>query len=154
MSSVTVIVYETLFLEKALPRLVEKGLQTGKRMVIITGTQERAFFIDQLLWTYTPVSFLPHGCQGKDLAPQDHPIWITFQEETGNKDKEPLPPIVVLVETLDIPKELDGVEKILAFALPQERDKAQQAFQDFPHCSFWTQTDAGWKNSDKVESIT
>lgn len=141
MNSLSVMVYETLFLEKALPRLVEKGLQTGKKIVVITGTQERALFIDQLLWTYTPLSFLPHGCQGQDPDPKEHPIWITAQEHQA-----PCAPIIVLVETLDIPKNLEGVEKIQVFSLPQERLKVRQAFHTFAHCSFFEQTETGWKS--------
>jgi DNA polymerase IIIc chi subunit len=141
MNSLSVMVYETPLLEKALPRLVEKCLQTGKKIVIVVGTPERALAIDHLLWTYTPISFLPHGCQGQDQNPTEHPIWITSQDQA-----RPFSPIVILVETLNIPQDLEGVEKILVFSLPQERVSVRTAFKAFPQCSFWSQTEAGWKS--------
>ena len=48
-------------LEHVLPKLLEKTLETGGRAVIFASSEERVKEIDDLLWTYEPNSWLPHG---------------------------------------------------------------------------------------------
>src|SRR5258708_27948288 len=52
----------TMPLERALPRIVERALAEGHRVVVIAGSAERVDHLDALLWTYDEASFLPHGC--------------------------------------------------------------------------------------------
>lgn len=51
-------------LERALPRLLEKIVSVGFRVALTAPSDERAEQLDQLLWTYDPGSFLPHGREG------------------------------------------------------------------------------------------
>ena len=48
-------------LESALPRLLERTLESNSRAVVITSSDERVEMLDDLLWTYDPASWLPHG---------------------------------------------------------------------------------------------
>src|SRR5215470_1536790 len=48
-------------LERALPRLLERALAEGHRVVVMAGSPERVQHLDDLLWTYSDESFLPHG---------------------------------------------------------------------------------------------
>ena len=61
-------------LEAALPRLLEKALASGERVVV---RSDAALLkrLDGLLWTYAPASFLPHGLEGPDAAGQ--PVLLT-----------------------------------------------------------------------------
>jgi DNA polymerase-3 subunit chi len=70
-------------LEQALPRLLEKTLQSGKRAVVIVGSAERAETLASLLWTADPDSFLPHGT-ARDGFPERQPIWLTERDENPN----------------------------------------------------------------------
>ncbi|MDG2532723.1 DNA polymerase III subunit chi [Sphingomonas sp. HITSZ_GF] len=51
-------------LERALPRIAERVVETGGRLLIVAGEASQRARLDQLLWTYSPESFLPHGQAG------------------------------------------------------------------------------------------
>lgn len=70
-------------LEKALPKLLEKVLESGARAVVMAGSEERVESLAVLLWTYHPNSFLPHGT-ARDGKPEVQPIWLTERDENPN----------------------------------------------------------------------
>lgn len=70
-------------LERALPKLMEKVLESGERAVIMTGSAERAESICGVLWTYDKESFLPHGTS-RDGHAAEQPLWITPDDENPN----------------------------------------------------------------------
>ncbi|MEX2454150.1 MAG: DNA polymerase III subunit chi [Rhodospirillaceae bacterium] len=70
-------------LERALPKLMEKVLESGERAVIRTGSAERAESICGVLWTYDKETFLPHGT-ARDGHAADQPLWITPEDENPN----------------------------------------------------------------------
>ncbi|SCA57615.1 DNA polymerase III subunit chi [Candidatus Terasakiella magnetica] len=70
-------------LEQALPKLLEKTLQVGKRAVVQVSSKERAEALANDLWTYSAESWLPHGTQ-KDGHAEKQPIWITPETENPN----------------------------------------------------------------------
>jgi DNA polymerase-3 subunit chi len=81
---------ETLFyhlerrsLDEVLPGLVERTLERGWRAVIKAETAERADAIDDLLWTYSERTFLPHSQSG-DGEPARQPVLITVENENPN----------------------------------------------------------------------
>jgi len=51
-------------LERVLPRIAERVLADGNRLLVVAGDEDRRVRLDQLLWTYAPESFLPHGVAG------------------------------------------------------------------------------------------
>jgi DNA polymerase III subunit chi len=71
-------------LEKTLPKLMEKVLQGGKRAVIVSPSKERVEVLNTLLWTYTTLTFLPHGSAIDGFADQQ-PIWLTSEVENPNQ---------------------------------------------------------------------
>ena len=86
MGSVTEIAFYHLVrspLEKALPKLLEKTLEAGKRAVVMVGSVERAEALATLLWTYGRESWLPHGTE-RDGEPEQQPIWLTARDENPN----------------------------------------------------------------------
>src|ERR1700674_1817083 len=70
-------------LERALPRLLERALGDGHRVVVLAASQERVARLDGLLWTYNEASFLPHG-SGRDANAPQHPIYLTDRDENPN----------------------------------------------------------------------
>ncbi len=70
-------------LEQALPRLLEKVLQSGKRAVVMAGSEDRVEALNTLLWTFDPNGFLPHGSKA-DGNPDRQPIWFTTEDENPN----------------------------------------------------------------------
>lgn len=70
-------------LEQVLPELLEKTLERGWKAVVRAGSAERVEALNQMLWTYHPNSFLPHG-SAKDGYADRQPIWLTEREERPN----------------------------------------------------------------------
>jgi DNA polymerase III subunit chi len=70
-------------LERALPRLLERALADGHRVVVLAGSAERVAHLDGLLWTYNEASFLPHGT-ARDGNAARHPICLTDRDENPN----------------------------------------------------------------------
>ena len=74
---------ETQPLERVLPVLVEKSLERGWKVLVETGSEERAEAIDSLLWTFRDDSFVPHArTGGGDDALQ--PVLITTRPDNPN----------------------------------------------------------------------
>ena len=48
-------------LEDTLPVILERAYGRGDRILVMTGSSERAEALAAHLWTYKPDSFLPHG---------------------------------------------------------------------------------------------
>jgi DNA polymerase III subunit chi len=70
-------------LERALPQIAEKVIATGGRLVIVAGEEAQRAKLDQLLWSFAPESFLPHGqAGGPDDARQ--PVLIAAAPEAAN----------------------------------------------------------------------
>jgi DNA polymerase III subunit chi len=72
-------------LEAFLPSLLDKILKSGGRVVMESPIHERLSFLSSHLWTYNPVSFLPHGCEGEDDFEKDQPIWLNTSGKNVNK---------------------------------------------------------------------
>ena len=70
-------------LEQALPRLLERARAAGHKIVVMTGSAERTQAIDNLLWTFDPAAWLPHGA-AKDGDAALQPILITEADENPN----------------------------------------------------------------------
>ncbi len=70
-------------LERALPKLLEKTLQAGKRALVVTGSGARVEALNALLWTYDQDAWLPHG-SARDGHAEDQPIWITDGDDNPN----------------------------------------------------------------------
>ena len=70
-------------LEKALPRLLEKVLESGRRAVVLAASDERAEALNAALWTYDQGSFLPHGTV-RDGRPERQPIFLATDDAAPN----------------------------------------------------------------------
>jgi DNA polymerase-3 subunit chi len=70
-------------LEHVLPRIAERVLESGERLLLVSGDEALAARLDSRLWTYEPVSFLPHGRVGQG-GEADQPILISPSVEPLN----------------------------------------------------------------------
>lgn len=65
-------------------RLADKAFQRGHNIFINAPDEDQARRLDDLLWTYRPTSFLPHGLHGEE---QSDTIAIGWgQEPQGHND--------------------------------------------------------------------
>ena len=53
-------------LDRVLPRIAERVVQTGGRLLIVAEPEEQRVALDRLLWSYAPESFLPHAQAGSN----------------------------------------------------------------------------------------
>jgi len=65
-------------IDKVLPKIVEKIYASQKRCLILCKDAEQVQSLNTLLWTYSQLSFLPHGCTNdmQDFKEQQ-PIWLS-----------------------------------------------------------------------------
>lgn len=71
-------------LEKALPALMEKLVQSGKHAVLMAENEPLLKQIDQFLWTFSTNRFVPHGTK-EDGYEEKQPIYLTLEEKNPNK---------------------------------------------------------------------
>lgn len=53
-------------IERVLPRIAERLLGEGARLLVVTDDEALLARLDRQLWDYAPASFLPHGRDGGD----------------------------------------------------------------------------------------
>lgn len=70
-------------LEQALPKLLEKTLEAGKRALVLAGSEERVEYLTGQLWTYRNDAWLPHG-SGRDGSPEEQPVWLAVEDANAN----------------------------------------------------------------------
>jgi DNA polymerase-3 subunit chi len=70
-------------LGEALPRLLEKAVGAGHRILVRLPSEAEAERLAVSLWTYDPNSFLPHGT-AKDGRAAEQPIYLTSLDENPN----------------------------------------------------------------------
>ncbi len=69
-------------LERVLPRICERLVEAGERLLLVAG-EEQLGQLDELLWTYSAESFLPHG-RREGRAPESQPILLSRTMEGLN----------------------------------------------------------------------
>ncbi|MBO9711836.1 DNA polymerase III subunit chi [Sphingomonas sp.] len=70
-------------LDRVLPQIAEKVLASGGRLLVVAGEAEARARLDQLLWSYAPESFLPHG-QAGGAADALQPVLIAGDAAAAN----------------------------------------------------------------------
>lgn len=71
-------------LERVLPKLLERSLERGWKAVVKAGGPERLDAINNVLWTYSDDSFLPHGTR-EDGPPALMPVYLTVEDDNPNE---------------------------------------------------------------------
>lgn len=70
-------------LERALPKLLERAVSGGYKVLLAVESDERGEQLNQLLWTYDPGSFLPHGSD-KEAQAEQQPVLISTSIDPVN----------------------------------------------------------------------
>ncbi len=132
--------------DRALPEILGKVLEQGRRAVVRTVDEKEAERLNEYLWTFDPESFLPHGT-AKDGAAEDQPVWLTHTDENPNS-----------ADTLIVTggasaghvgdfrlccEMLDGHDEA---ALKESRARWQSYREKGYNVTYWQQTDkGGWE---------
>ena len=132
-------------LERALPRLLERGRASGHRIVVRAGSPEHVEHLNALLWTYGDATFLPHG-SARDGNPDQQPVWLTAGADAPNGAS-----MLVLVDGVTA-SDLDGFARVVDLfdgndesAVAAARDRWRQAKAAGHSLTYWQQTATGWE---------
>jgi DNA polymerase III subunit chi len=133
-------------LERALPKLIEKVLESGARAVIRTGSAERAEALNSVLWTYDQDSFVPHGT-ARDGNAEEQPVWITPEDENPNGAD-----ILVLTDGA-VAADISGYRRCLEMFVGRDETAvtdARRRWTDYKAAdhalTYWQQTErGGWE---------
>lgn len=135
-------------LEQVLPNLVERVLARGWRAAIQVATEERLAALDDLLWTYTEDSFLPHGA-ARDGDPDSQPVWLTLGPDNSNGAQ-----MRFLLEGVEAAPFLNqGYERLIVLfdgrdeaMLDSARNQWKALRQQEASLSYWAETEeGGWR---------
>lgn len=75
---------ETQGLEVAMPKLLDRVYSSGLRSVVRISNPELLDNLSKALWTYEPLSFLPHGSK-KSGRGERQPIYLTTETDNPNE---------------------------------------------------------------------
>ena len=70
-------------IERVLPRLAERVLAGGGRLLVVAEGDAQRQGLDRLLWSYAPESFLPHA-QAGGARDADQPVLIAAEPAAAN----------------------------------------------------------------------
>jgi DNA polymerase III subunit chi len=132
-------------LERALPRILERALAEGLRVVVMAGSSERVEHLDALLWTYDDASFLPHG-SARDGQAERQPVWLTAADENPNAAT-----MLVLVDGVSSARLADYARCCDIFdgndeaAVQAARERWRQAKAAGHRLVYWEQVQGKWE---------
>ncbi len=131
-------------LERALPKLLERALGAGFRILVMAGSEERVEHLAALLWTYDDASFLPHGSK-RDGEAARQPIWLTAEDENPNRadmlvllDGMRSSGLALYRRCLDL---FDGRDEA---AIAAARERWREAKAAGHELTYWQETGSGW----------
>ena len=132
-------------LERALPRLLERAVGQGHRVVVRAGSAERVEHLTALLWTYDEAGFLAHG-SARDGNPGAQPIWLTDRAENPNRAS-----ILFLLDGV-VTDDLTGFARYIDMfdgnnleAVEAARARWRAASAGGHTLTYWQQTASGWE---------
>lgn len=131
--------------ERALPQLLERVLQSGARAVVMAASEDRIESLANVLWTYNPNSWLPHGT-AKDGSAALQPIWLTDREENPNGAR-----MLVLTDGMassrmaEFERCLDLFDGNSDEATAGARARWSEAKAAGHELHYWQQTETGWQ---------
>lgn len=132
-------------MEQALPRLLDRTLQTGQRALVLCADQAQLAALDQALWECPEPNWLPHGTAADGDADLQ-PIWLATDDAAANGAK-----FLFLVGGAATPQ-LDAFERVFDLfdgrdeaAVAQARTRWTAAKQAGHRLTYWQQGQRGWE---------
>lgn len=130
-------------LDTALPAITTKAWQSGKNVMICTPSKTECKRLNDLLWTFYPSAFIPHGGDG-DKHADKNPVWVTAGNDNVNNAK-----ILILTYgcTHDSVGDFDMVCEMLDGRVESQIASARarwKTYKDAGHdLTYWQQDDNG-----------
>jgi DNA polymerase III subunit chi len=135
--------------DQALPPLLERAREEGRRVVVRASSDEMAAALNERLWTYDDSSFLPHGAAG-DGDPTTQPVFLTC--EAGNPNAATM---LVRLSGAEASETDDAFDLIILLfdgrdeaALGEARREWRRLKDEGRAISYWRESDEGdWERA-------
>jgi DNA polymerase-3 subunit chi len=133
-------------LERALPQIAGKVVESGARLLIVSGDAGQRAHLDALLWSFAPDSFLPHAQIGTDVDGAQ-PILIAPDVNAANRARH-----IALVDGVWRDEALD-FDRVFHFFDEDSVRTARAAWKGLGDREavdrrYWKQNDAGrWEQA-------
>ena len=112
--------------ERLICRLAGKAYAHGKRVYIHTGTNEEAMRLDDLLWTFEDIGFLPHE-RAEEAPDTDTPILI------GCGTEPPQTATVLITTAHPVPAFIERYERVIEVVDqdPERLNRSRQRYREY-----------------------
>ncbi len=136
-------------LRQALPKLVESIVTRNKRVMVLCADSQQMQECDDLLWSYSQLSFLPHGTR-LDPYPEAQPVYITdVANDNANNASVWAFYDIAYAESNLATLSLEGCEKLLLMFDPNqgpyvERLQSMLKERDINYRIFLQSKDGSW----------
>jgi len=131
-------------LEAVLPVLLTRSLARGWNAVVQGASEERIRALDDLLWTFSDESFLPHGLALQNDA-ESQPVILTSDASNPNHSQ-----IRFLIDNVEEPDDAQSYERIAILFDGRFETSLQQAREQWKRCrnkgfdvTYWAQNETG-----------
>ena len=135
--------------DQALPPLLERALEEGRRVLVRASSEEMVAALNERLWTYDDASFLPHGAAG-DGDPMEQPIFLTTELKNANAAT-----MLVRLSGAETSEADDAFDLVVLMfdgrdeaALAQARGEWRRLRDQGRTISYWRESDeGGWERT-------
>ncbi len=135
--------------DQALPPLLERAYDEGKRVIVRAPSQELVEALNDRLWTYDDASFLPHGAAG-DGDPMSQPTFLTTKVENPNAAT-----MLVLLAGAETSPDDDAFEPVVRLFDGRDGEAVAEARREWKRLqdegqllSYWREgEDGGWERA-------
>ena len=130
-------------LERALPHLLAKAHEAGKRVLVKVSDEARMASLDKSLWTYAALAFLPHAGENHP-EPDKQPILLSLSGENKNGAD-----IYCITDGSPAPEGYDRVIDMFNgqdnASLTAARERWKGYNNDGAELKYYQQTEKGWE---------
>lgn len=139
---------ERLRVDQALPHLLGRAYDGGRRIVVRASSDEIVAALNDQMWTYDDASFLPHGAVG-DGDPASQPIFLTPLAENPNRAT-----MLVMLSGADASPDDRAFDEIVFLfdgrderAVAEARARWKTLREEGRTLSYWREGDDGWERA-------
>lgn len=134
-------------IEQVLPKLLEKAYDSKQKIKVQIGEEKKVEVFNDLLWTYSDSSFLPHG-SAKNGQAKKQPIWLSADEKNPNSAK-----FLFLISGAQILAEnINNYARVFVVFDAKNNPEITQARELYKELknlgielNYWQQTESGWE---------
>lgn len=123
-------------------KLVEKLYDSKKRCLVLSSTPEETDLLDNKLWTYSKMSFIPHGSirsRSPDEAKYCY-VWISEEECFINNP-------TVLIHRNMMLSNYGSYENIINIFNVSDIAQVEQQYKNIKEYTLWMQDGSSWRST-------